>query len=119
MLGQRMPPEARRVRVAAREAAAMARSFTRSWLAALATLALATPLLAQNWGSGGSVPQFRADGPDADAYGRKDGYPMCTGLVYIDNLGCRVGAFSDFGTLFPSRVVRAPAQPSPLRRAAR
>src|SRR5262245_42590840 len=69
------------------EAAGMARSFTRSCLVALAILALAMPALAQGWGSGGSVPQFRSDGPEADAYGRKDGYPMCAGLAYIDDLG--------------------------------
>jgi CubicO group peptidase (beta-lactamase class C family) len=63
-------------------------------------------------------PRYRADGPDAERYGRDDGYPMCTGLTYIDDWRCRVGAFSNFGKLFPSRVVRAPATASPLKRAA-
>jgi CubicO group peptidase (beta-lactamase class C family) len=84
----------------------------------VAALVLATPALAHDWGLGGSIPQFRDGGPDADGYGRKEGYPRCSGLIYIDKLGCRVGAFSDFGTLFPSRVVPAPANPSPLRRRA-
>jgi hypothetical protein len=28
-------------------------------------------------------PRFRAEGPDADTYGREEGYPSCTGLTYI------------------------------------
>jgi CubicO group peptidase (beta-lactamase class C family) len=92
----------------------MARSL--KWLVAVAALVLVTPALAQSWGVGGSIPQFRDGGPDADGYGRTEGYPRCTGLIYIDKLSCRVGAFSDFGTLFPSRVVPAPANPSTLRR---
>src|SRR5262245_17554670 len=63
-------------------------------------------------------PKFRPDGPNADAYGRKEGYPACTGLTYIRDLRCRVGAFSNFGTLFPSRVVRASATASALARSA-
>jgi CubicO group peptidase (beta-lactamase class C family) len=63
-------------------------------------------------------PKFRPDGPDADAYGRKEGYPSCTGLTYIRDLRCRVGAFSNFGTLFPSRAIRASTTASPLTRSA-
>jgi CubicO group peptidase (beta-lactamase class C family) len=92
-------------------------TFTRG-LAALA-LSLATPALAQDWGLGGGIPQFRTGGPEAVMYGQPRGYPRCEGLTYIDDFGCRVGAFSDFGTLFPSRVVRAPPQASPLKRAPR
>jgi CubicO group peptidase (beta-lactamase class C family) len=65
-----------------------------------------------------SGPVYRADGPDAEAYGLKENYPACTGLTYIRDTRCRVGAFSNFGTLFPSRVVPAPATASPLLRAA-
>jgi CubicO group peptidase (beta-lactamase class C family) len=64
-------------------------------------------------------PRFRADGPDAELYGLSRGYPMCVGLAYIDDKGCRVGAFSNYGTLFPSRVIGAPAKASPLQRAAK
>jgi CubicO group peptidase (beta-lactamase class C family) len=64
-------------------------------------------------------PRFRADGLDADAYGRKDGYPFCTGLTYIRDLGCRVGAFSNFDKLFPSRAIAASKSPTRLGRAAR
>jgi CubicO group peptidase (beta-lactamase class C family) len=63
-------------------------------------------------------PKFRPDGPDADAYGRKEGYPSCTGMTYIRDLRCRVGAFSNFGTLFPSRAIRASTTTSPLTRSA-
>ena len=64
-----------------------------------------------------SGPRFRADGPEADAYGRADGYPRCTGWVYIRDTACRVGALSLFDELFPARAIAAGPQVSPLRRA--
>lgn len=66
----------------------------------------------------GAGPHFRADGPDADAFGRKEGYPSCKGLEYIDDTRCRVGALSHFDTLFPARTIAAPKQASPIGRAA-
>jgi CubicO group peptidase (beta-lactamase class C family) len=48
--------------------------------------------------------------------GAKKGYPACTGLTYIRDLSCRVGAFSNYSTLFPSRLVRASGTASPLLR---
>jgi CubicO group peptidase (beta-lactamase class C family) len=63
-------------------------------------------------------PLVRADGPRADTYGRARGYPACQRLDYIDDLGCRVGAFSAFEDLFPSRLIARPALASPLPRAA-
>ena len=36
-------------------------------------------------------PHFRADGPNADEFGRKEGYPRCKGLEYVDETRCRVG----------------------------
>ena len=63
-------------------------------------------------------PRFRADGPEADAYGRNEGYPLCSGLAYLRELGCRVGAFSHFDVLFPARTIAAPKSPAPLSRAA-
>lgn len=63
-------------------------------------------------------PRFRAGGPDADGYGRREGYPACTGLTYVRELGCRVGAFSHFDALFPARRIAAPPAPSRLARAA-
>ena len=62
--------------------------------------------------------QFRADGADANAYGRRENYPTCSALTYINDARCRVGALSHFDTLFPARAVKAPAASSPLRRAA-
>src|SRR5688572_30500782 len=62
-------------------------------------------------------PRFRADGPEADAYGRADGYPRCTGWTYIRDTGCRVGALSHFDDLFPARAIATGPQASPLRRA--
>jgi len=63
-------------------------------------------------------PRFRADGPDADTYGQKEGYPSCTGWNYVGQLRCRVGAFSHLDTLFPSRIIAASGSPAPLGRAA-
>ncbi|MBI2771032.1 MAG: serine hydrolase [Burkholderiales bacterium] len=80
-----------------------------SALAGIAIAAAAAPASGQ---------RFRADGPDADAYGRRQGYPACTALTYLNEQRCRVGALSGFDTLFASRVVQAPAMPSALARAA-
>ena len=68
--------------------------------------------------SQGVGPRFRADGPNADEFGRKEGYPSCKGLAYIDETRCRVGALSRYDTLFPARTNAAPKQPIPLARAA-
>jgi CubicO group peptidase (beta-lactamase class C family) len=78
--------------------------------AALATAAV--PASAQ----GG--PRFRVDGPDAEALGHNDGYPTCTGLDYVSQPRCKVGAFSHLDRLFPARAIAAAATPSPLKRAA-
>jgi CubicO group peptidase (beta-lactamase class C family) len=91
---------------------------------AIGAVALAAAVLSASLAAAQTVqpstggPRFRADGPDADAYGRRQGYPSCAGLAYMHERGCRVGAFSHFDTLFPSRRIAAPASPSPLRRAA-
>ena len=66
----------------------------------------------------GAGPRFRADGPNADEFGRKEGYPSCKGLAYIDETRCRVGALSRYDTLFPARTIAAPKQPVQLARAA-
>ena len=63
-------------------------------------------------------PRFRADGPEADAYGRREGYPSCVGMAYVRDLGCRVGALSHFDALFPARAIAASRSPAPLGRAA-
>ena len=66
----------------------------------------------------GAGPHFRADGPNGDEFGRKEGYPSCKGLAYIDETRCRVGALSRFDSLFPARTITAPKQPIQLPRAA-
>jgi CubicO group peptidase (beta-lactamase class C family) len=63
-------------------------------------------------------PRYRADGKDADAYGRNEGYPACTGMAYVREDRCRVWALSHFDTVFPARVIAAPKTPSVLARAA-
>ena len=62
-------------------------------------------------------PRFRPDGRDADAYGRRDRYPACSKNDYVTKQRCRVGAFSHFDTLFPTRTIAAPKAPSRLARA--
>ena len=64
-----------------------------------------------------SVPRFRADGPNADVFGRSEGYPSCKGLAYIAEPRCRVGALSHFDTLFPARTITAARQAVQLARA--
>jgi CubicO group peptidase (beta-lactamase class C family) len=62
-------------------------------------------------------PRFRTDGRDADAYGKRDGYPACSKADYVTKQHCRVGAFSHFDTLFPARTIAAPKMASRLARA--
>ena len=64
-------------------------------------------------------PRYRADGKDADAYGKSEGYPACTGMAYVREDRCRVWALSHFDTVFPAKVIAAPKTPSVLARAAR
>ena len=66
--------------------------------------------------SQGAGPRFRADGPNADAFGWKEGYPSC--ISYVDETRCRVGALGHYDTLFPARTIPAPKQPTRLERAA-
>ena len=68
--------------------------------------------------SQGAGPRFRADGPNAEEFGRKEGYPSCKGIAYVDETRCRVGALSRYDTLFPARTITAPKQSIPLARAA-
>ena len=63
-------------------------------------------------------PRFRPDGPNADVWGQKEGYPSCKGIEYVDRLHCRVGALSRYDTLFPARTITAPKQSVALARAA-
>jgi CubicO group peptidase (beta-lactamase class C family) len=67
---------------------------------------------------GEAGPRYRADGKDADAYGRNEGYPACAGMAYVREDRCLVGALSHFDSLFPARVIAAPKTPSGLARAA-
>lgn len=55
--------------------------------------------------AGGAGPSFRADGPDAERYGSREGFPACRGTEYVGDLRCRVGAFSRFDTLFLARAI--------------
>jgi CubicO group peptidase (beta-lactamase class C family) len=61
-------------------------------------------------------PRFRTDGYQAEAYGEKDAYPACTGLQYVLEIRCRVGAFSAFDSLFPARTIMTGSAASRLVR---
>jgi CubicO group peptidase (beta-lactamase class C family) len=89
-------------------------------LAIMAAVLASAPATAQaQVAPGGEAgPRFRLDGPEADAYGQKEGYPSCARLAYLRELRCRVGAFSHYDSLFPSRTIAASKTPAPLDRAA-
>jgi CubicO group peptidase (beta-lactamase class C family) len=80
-------------------------------IAASAPFVLDDPSTAQ-------TPRFRADGRDADAYGRAQGYPSCKAAEYLSQQRCLVGALSDFDKLYPARVIAAPKATARLGRAA-
>jgi CubicO group peptidase (beta-lactamase class C family) len=86
-------------------------------IAGLLTMPTAQAQTLEGFRSAGGA-MVRMDGPRADLYGRARGYPACQRLDYIDDLGCRVGAFSAFEDLFPSRPVARSELASPLPRAA-
>jgi CubicO group peptidase (beta-lactamase class C family) len=79
-----------------------------------AGISLAASAIAQTSVSG---PSFRADGPEMAIWSQNGSFPNCPVLTYLTDKTCRVSAFSDYGRLFPSRPVKAPAQASPLKRA--
>lgn len=61
-----------------------------------------------------SGPGFAADGPEAEEYGAREGYPVRV----IQRPPFFVGAFSHYDQIFDARVVRRAAFPSRLARAA-
>jgi CubicO group peptidase (beta-lactamase class C family) len=63
--------------------------------------------------SGRSSPRFAADGPSADEYGARQGYPV----LAILRPRFMVGLFSHFDSLWEARPVARAAQPSLLARA--
>jgi len=79
----------------------------------LFALFLLFPSLA--WGQ--ALPVFSDGGPDAEGYGAPD-YPVAQiGVNRTQKF--LVGAFSHYGDLNPIREVKRPAEPFPLKRAAR
>ena len=63
--------------------------------------------------SASSAPRFAADGPNAEAYGAREGYPIRA----IHRVPFFVGAFSHYDQIFEGRLVRRAAMPSRLTRA--
>lgn len=87
----------------------------RASLAGAAVLAIVLCVLPRSGEAAG--PRFRADGPDAESFGRREGYPLCKGLAYVREQRCRIGAFSHWEVLFPSRTIKASGPPARLGRA--
>jgi len=63
--------------------------------------------------SAGSAPRFAADGPEADDYGAREGYPVKA--IFRDRFF--VGLFSHYDQILEGRVVPRALTPSPLNRA--
>lgn len=66
------------------------------------------------WAAG---PVFSPTGPDAEAYGEAQGYPIGSRAVPVPQRWM-VGHYSHFSEKFPHRVAARPAETSALRRAA-
>jgi len=64
-----------------------------------------------------AAPRFAADGPDADDYGARDGYPV-GGRATFFQVRHLVGSHSHLDEIFEGRLVRRAATPSSLGRAA-
>jgi CubicO group peptidase (beta-lactamase class C family) len=86
-------------------------------LAVLSIMSMIAPWSADEVKAQSSGPRFRTDGVDADAFGWSDGYPSCTKGDYVDKQRCRVGTFSKFDALYPSRAIAASKGVSRLLRA--
>jgi CubicO group peptidase (beta-lactamase class C family) len=64
-----------------------------------------------------AAPRFAPGGPDAEAYGASDGYPIGDRSTFF-RTPFLVGAFSHLDQVFEGRLVRRATTPSPLARAA-
>jgi hypothetical protein len=56
-------------------------------------------------------PSFSDFGPDADQYGKQDGYPIGNRFTFTKQ-HYLVGAFSHFDQFFPARIARRAVDPS-------
>jgi CubicO group peptidase (beta-lactamase class C family) len=65
----------------------------------------------------GAAPVYSATGPDADAYGAAEGFPLGTKAT-SNQVQHLVATYSHYDEIFPARVVRHAAQPWSFRRAA-
>jgi CubicO group peptidase (beta-lactamase class C family) len=75
-------------------------------------LLLAGPALAD------ALPVFSSTGPDADAFGAAEGYPLGTRGT-LNQQRIMVGAYSHYDQLLPARLVPRAATPTPFARAAK
>jgi CubicO group peptidase (beta-lactamase class C family) len=64
----------------------------------------------------GVGPRFKQDGPDADEFGAREGYPLGDRRTFF-SVPYLVGSQSHQDEIFPAHVVHRSATPSPLTRA--
>jgi hypothetical protein len=86
-----------------------------SRVAGRSALVLAFTLAAWPVQAADCMPEFRAGGPDADAYGARRNYPVGT-IVQRAEQRFIVGSSVSFDKLRPGPTVTAPPNPSPLSR---
>ena len=60
-------------------------------------------------------PSFSDSGPDADQYGKQDGYPIGNRFTFTKQRYL-VGAFSHFDQFFPARIARRAVAPFAYKR---
>ena len=80
-------------------------------------VACATPSSAPVAPSAAFPPRFNPGGPDADEQGARAGYPLGDRATFF-RVPFLVGSQSHQDEIFPAHLVRRPATPSPLARAA-
>jgi CubicO group peptidase (beta-lactamase class C family) len=87
------------------------RSLITTFTCAFVLQACAVPTFAEN----SANPSFSDSGPDADQYGKQDGYPIGNRFTFTQQRYL-VGAFSHFDRFFPSRIARRSANPFVYKR---
>jgi CubicO group peptidase (beta-lactamase class C family) len=109
-------------RISGRQRFILSRRTALAGLAATCAAGLAGPIAESQAAENSSGPVFSTSGPDAEFYGAADNYPVrdpALGFVPGNPLKpkYRVGAFSHYAELFPTRLVKHAATPWQFKRA--
>jgi FMN phosphatase YigB (HAD superfamily) len=77
---------------------------------------LAEQVSDSSWGENGGGPVFSSSGPNAERYGAAEGYPIADRSLAIQpgephELKYRVGAYSHFDEIYPTRRIKRSAAP--------